>query len=264
MIRTQSMRGATRPGRLMAGVALLASGVALLVTPVGAGGQVTANAAASNITITQTPAADQTAPCMPSLLALSQATISDATTFKLIVTASAPLCEPVTAGAVVYAMPGNGEAWPQNLVERTDFTITGAGVTEITFTKTCAAVQFDVINGVSPAVIFPGGPAHDPLLFPLDVGTSLQFWGLPDCVAATTTVAPTTAAPTTTAFVLAATTVAAPTTTIPSVVLGATTVPVGSAGLAVTGSSSDSFALVGGGLVVLGLAFMMGARRKLA
>jgi len=263
MIRTQSMRGATRPGRLMAGVALLASGVALLVTPVGAGGQVTANAAASNITITQTPAADQTAPCMPSLLALSQATISDATTFKLIVTASAPLCEPVTAGAVVYAMPGNGEAWPQNLVERTDFTITGAGVTEITFTKTCAAVQFDVINGVSPAVIFPGGPAHDPLLFPLDVGTSLQFWGLPDCVA-TTTVAPTTAAPTTTAFVLAATTVAAPTTTIPSVVLGATTVPVGSAGLAVTGSSSDSFALVGGGLVVLGLAFMMGARRKLA
>ena len=65
-----------------------------------------------------------------------------------------------------------------------------------------------------------------------------------------------------------ATTIAAPTTTIPRQVLAATTVPASSnnnAGLAVTGTTtSGPIALMGGGLVFIGLAFMLAARRRTA
>lgn len=117
--------------------------------------------------------------CLPSLLSLTNKVSSSETEFVLTVTASAPLCEPVRASAVVYAMPANGVAWPQTLLEATPFTIYEAGTTVITFHKADACVQFDVITGYAPQTISPLGPWHGPLLFPLDLATAEQYWGCP-------------------------------------------------------------------------------------
>ena len=128
----------------------------------------------SAITIEQTPA-ESDLPCSPGSLGLTRALRNDADAFTLIVRAAAAPCTPIEAKAVVYAMPGNGEQWPQTLVEVVPFTIDGAGVTEIAFEKGCDPVQFDVLSGETPQQIAPTGPWHGPLLFPFDVDTSYQI-----------------------------------------------------------------------------------------
>lgn len=132
----------------------------------------------SNIKIVQTTDTIQ-GTCLPSILSLSNKVSSSETEFVLTVIASAPLCEPVRATAAVYAMPANGVAWPQTLVEATPFTIFEAGTTVITFHKSNTCVQFDVITGYAPQTISPLGPWHGPLLFPFDLSTSQQYWGCP-------------------------------------------------------------------------------------
>jgi len=258
------------------GLFLAAALVALLGTFMAPGA---AGADTSAITVTQVPAADQSAPCQPGLLALSNVVGSDAATFTLVVTAAAPLCDPVQATAVVYAMPGNGVAWPQTLVETKPFTISQAGVTTITFAKGCDPVQFDVVTGATPQTISPTGTWHGPLLFPLDTGTAQQFWGTnaEGCNTTTTTSTTTTTLPTngstststststtTTqpgASVLGATTVVT-TTTPPAGVLAETTTKDPTT-LAFTGANSGTTVLLGAVLLLAGLAMVMVARRRL-
>lgn len=251
---------------LVAGSATLAVGVALMLSPVGAGAQADPVEPTSNIAVVQTPSGSDEA-CQPALTALSNTVHNNPESFVLTVTASAPLCDPIDATAVIYAMPGNGVAWPQELVETADFTISEAGVTEITFTKTCDPVQFDVVTGPTPEVISPLGDKHGPLLFPLDTGTSLQFWGLEEgCVDSVTTIAPTSTTSTTTTTekpsVLVETTIAQPTTTVPVSVLAATTIPGTGSELAVTGSSTTSgLGLLGAGMALAGVALILFSRR---
>ena len=267
----RASRGFTRSVGMFLSVATLAVIGAFLVP--------TVSADTSAITITQTPAENQNAACLPGLLALSNTHSADATSFKLIVTASAPLCEPVQATAVVYAMPGNGVAWPQTLVETKPFTISQAGVTEITFAKGCDPVQFDVITGATPPNISPTGVWHGPMLFPLDTGTALQFFP-EDCNEPTTTVAPSTTVPTNAvttttvitavtsttepgASVLGATTVDTP-TTAPGAGVLAETADKNPAALAFTGSNSSGAAILGVVLLLAGLGMVVVARRRLA
>ena len=193
-------RSTTRrvPAALALGAVCLAVIVGALSAPasatrseVGSGSVVKAAVVPSNITVTQTPSAVQ-GPCTFPLFALSNSVGGDAQTFVLRVTASAPLCSPIDATAAIYKMPGNGVAWPQQLVETKNVRIAAAGVTEIVFKKTCEAVQFDVINGATPQTISPTGPYHGPLLFPFDLNTSRQWWGssCPDPSTTTTTSTP--------------------------------------------------------------------------
>lgn len=258
--------------RLAVGVSAVAAGLALMLTPLGASGQVTADAE-SAITVVQTPSGG--GDCVDPTLALTNGTLSvypysDTSVFRLSVHASAPLCSPLTAKATVYAMPANGDQWPQTLVESKTITIQEAGDTVITFAKACDRVQYDLVSGDVPAVLNTG--FDHTLLFLGNLETAFQHVGNgPDCQQASTTAAPTTTAAvtTTTAAVLGSTTVAGPTTTIRSSVLAATTVPSGSspnnAGLAVTGTTtSGPIALMGGGLVFMGVAFMLASRRRTA
>lgn len=190
---------------------------------------------AENITVVQTPDEDQSGPCQGTpALALGNYVHSDETTYRLRIVVKEPLCDPIEVVAAIYAMPGNGEAWPQNLVETLPFTLQEKGTTDVTFTKTCDPVQFDVITGETPPVIAPLGEWHGPLLFPFDVNTSLQHWGCP---------APTTA---------------------PPEVLGTTSVPpaVAPAQLALTGSSSNGTVVAGGALLLLGAGMLIAARRR--
>ncbi len=133
--------------------------------------------------------------CLPPALALRQSTRNDATTFRLTIRVTAPLCSRVNVVAAIYKMPGNGVAWPQTLVRSVPFTLRGPGVTEVIFTKGCDPVQFDVITGATPPTISPTGPFHGPLLFPFDLSTSLQWWG---CGPPPTTTTSTTTSSTTT------------------------------------------------------------------
>lgn len=145
-----------------------------------------AAAAESNIQIVQTPSGGGGI-CLPPVFAMRQSTRSDATTFRLIVDVSAPLCSTVRAVAAIYKMPATGGAWPQTLLETAPFTLREPGITEIIFTKTCTPVQFDVITGATPPVISPLGPWHGPLLFPFDTSTSLQWFGCGPTTSTSTT-----------------------------------------------------------------------------
>lgn len=179
---------------LAASMVLLAVGVTVLGDPGPASAQSTGS---SRIEIVQTTT-PSSGPCLPPALALRSSTRSDAETFRLTVTVTAPLCTRVNAVAAIYSMPGNGVAWPQTLVETAPFVLREPGVTEIIFTKTCDPEQFDVITGATPPTIAPWGPWHGPLLFPFDTSTSLQHWGCPPVPPTTTTAPTTTVAPTTT------------------------------------------------------------------
>lgn len=231
--------------------------------------------AESAITIVQTPA-ESDGPCAPAPLGLDRKVTNDDMSFSVTVIADQAPCTPIEAKAVVYAMPGNGEQWPQTLVEVVPFTISTAGTTEITFAKACDPVQFDVLTGATPAVISPLGEFHGPLLFPFDVSTSLQFFGNPDCVAPTTTV-PTTTTP----EVGGSTTVPESTSTTAPEIAGITTVPTsgapGSAAapaaqvlgstqqpqqLALTGSSTTIGALLGGAMIAAGAGIVLLGRRR--
>jgi hypothetical protein len=155
------------------------------------------------------------AACLPRALALSYTVADTDTSFVLRITASAPLCDPVDATAAIYAMPGNGVAWPQTLTETRTFRIASAGTYSVRFTKTCLPEQFDVVVGATPNTIAPWAQVHGPLLFPFDTNTATQHWGWPcQPVAPQTTTTTTVQATTTT--VVAPPTTAAPTTTAPA------------------------------------------------
>lgn len=251
--------------RAFAAAALVVTGLAVMLAPAGAA----EGDAESAITITQTPS-DGGGACVPAPLGLTYTTANDATTFTLRITAASAPCTPIDAKAVVYAMPGNGEMWPQTLSEVAPFTISEAGVTEIVFAKGCNPVQFDVLTGDTPQEISPLGAWHGPLLFPFDTATSLQYFGDPSCNPTTTT-----ASTTTTPEVNGSTTVPVSSTAPPPEVESATTVPVANANangnaeaaqLALTGSRSSTGwgALVGASMVVAGGALLLLSRRRSA
>ena len=252
-------------GRTVAAVGVMLVGVAALVAPAGAQDGVAA--AESAVTIVQTPSGAGGV-CTPAPLGLTYTTANTAETFTLRITAATPPCTPIDAKAVVYAMPGNGEIWPQTLVEAVPFTISEAGVTEITFSKDCAPVQFDVLTGATPNEISPLGAWHGPLLFPFDTATSLQYFGNPECNPTTTT-APTTTS--TTPEVNGSTTLPGGSSTTTPEVDSVTTVPVAAqvagstqqpAELALTGTSTRWGALAGASLIAAGAAMLLFARRR--
>ena len=271
----------TRNARTVAAVSVVICGLALLVgaaltssTPAGATG---------TISITQTPLGSD-GPCVPSAIARlgwTYTTKSDASLFRLTVTNPSTLCDPVDAVAAIYAMPGNGVAWPQQLVTTKAFSIGEASTTEITFSKDCDPVQFDVLTGDTPKTIDvpPNGPFHGPLLFPTDTGTAEQFFpgsaqcGPPDTEPtsqATTPTSPPTQ-PTTSPTqpeVAAATTIQGGGTTStpgaqPAAVQAATQTKSGAAGtsLALTGAPSASMAALGSLLLLAGLVLLVLSRR---
>ena len=279
----ETHRRDTRLVRRVLGAALATCGAALLLNPASA------SAAPAPVSVTQTPYAQQ-GKCAPALTALSNTIDGDGQNFIVRVTASSPLCDPIDAVAAVYAMPGNGIAWPQVLVDSKRFTLQAAGVTEIRFTKGCAPQQFDVLTGATPQVIAPNGEFHGPLLVPFDTNTALQWWG--STCAQTTTTSPietTTTRPgvTTTTSVTATTaqsntTVPASTTTTttsPAAVLDATaekpsaaptTAKVAVLGasetapgaLAFTGTTISGAAAMGGVLLLAGLGLLVASRRR--
>lgn len=273
---TRVAESAARRGgiRRSVAVALVACGAALMIAPTVGAVEGVDGEEVDHITIVQTPAEVQ-GECKPAAEALSYNYRSTNEVFELTVTASSPLCDPVEPTAVIYGMPGNGQAWPQQLLESETFTIAEAGVTVITFTKDCIPAQFDVINGVTPQTI--NGPwEHGPLLFPLDPNSAEQYWGC-----ATTTTTSTTTSTTTTS------TTASTTTTVPADVAGTTTIAPGvggaststvppqqaavagtsqnranAAALALTGSRTTPMVATGAVLVALGAAMFLVARRR--
>ena len=264
----KSQRGSLRvDGYLRKSVAatVLACGVALLLTPalaIAAEGDsappATASVTPSKISVVETPDPEQ-GPCLPLWLSLSVRVSSSANNFVLTVIASAPLCEPVEATAVIYSMPGNGVAWPQQLAEAQKFNISQAGTTVITFSKDCLSVQFDVVTGATPPTIRPTGPWPGPMLFPLDTATAQQYWGFP-CPPPTTASTTTTSTTTTTVpvSVLPATTVVEPT----AVVLAATqNREPPQQELAFTGSTSNLLTAAGLSLILMGSLLLLLAKR---
>lgn len=231
----------------------------------------------SAITVTTDPSGAQ-GPC-GAAGSLSYATLHDAASFTLRIRADAPLCQPISAVAAIYSMPGNGIAWPQRLTEVRNFTIGPAGTVDVTFAKGCAPVQFDVLTGATPDIVSPWDQWHGPLLFPGDVDTTYQHWGA-DCSSTPPSTAPTTTSTTTTSTT---TTTEAPevepeedtSTTVPEVlgateepppggapeVLGATEEPQPSA-LAFTGLSFRILAVAGLSLFLAGVAIAALGRRR--
>lgn len=191
---------------------ILTVGLALTFTACSPPGNSTAaGTTSSDVNVTQLFDADQSAPCRDAKSALSPHATSTSTTFVLTIDVNAPLCTPVSAKAVVYAMPGNGVAWPQQLVKVVPFTISQAGTVTVTFEKGCGAAQFDVLTGATPQTI-NNGLEHGPLLFQ-DVNTAQQYWGAPCSDVTTTTSDPTTTLVTTTTEDPTTTTTEPPTTT---------------------------------------------------
>ncbi len=263
------------------GAAMVLSGAAMIVAPASAGAERVQGT--TPVKVVQTPS-DLSASenCSPGTMGLTRTIQNNASVFKVTITESSTPCTPINAIAVVYAMPGNGVAWPQNLLEANPFTISQAGVTEIIFEKDCDPVQFDIVTGATPQTIAPFGQWHGPLLFPLDLETSLQFWGNTDCNETTTTTGvttttregeTTTTTTTTTTTAATTTTTTSPpqvlgttvtqATTTPAVVLSATATNPTTSSLAVTGFSSRDAGLIGGGLVLIGIGLMVEARRRL-
>lgn len=276
-------------------VALVGAAFALVAAvPAGTAGaqdgdQVTVPQDPSKITITVEPS-EQQGECVDALFdptlvqhpALRYSTLSDDDVFRLTVTADAPLCEPITATAAIYAMPDDpAQQWPQTLVETEDVVIGPAGTYVFEFAKDCDPVQFDVINGPTPQVIDITNP-HGPLLFPLNVETALQHRGGPGCDTTTTTEPTTTTEATTTTEttqpevlestttettqpeVLASTTIAGPGD--PGTQVGGAVQTGGSSAsprqLALTGVGSTTMLAVGLVLVAGGLGFVLLGRRE--
>ncbi|MFN7150478.1 MAG: LPXTG cell wall anchor domain-containing protein [Microthrixaceae bacterium] len=196
----------------------------------------------SRIKIVQTPSGNQGI-CVPKELGLTYQTYNDDQVFRLSVFNQAPLCEPLLVKAVVYAMPDNGEQWPQTLEEVVEFTLFEAGQTDIEFTKDaaeeCNALQFDVLTGDTPREIAPLGAWHGPLLFTFDTKTSYQDVLAAECIP-------------TPPEILSE-------TTLPPAVAGTTQAP---AQLALTGSSSGSGLALGSVLVLGGAAMLVASRRR--
>jgi hypothetical protein len=248
----------------------------------------------SRVEISSSPASPSTTSCLPGRLGMTYETATTSERFVLTVRSSAPRCEPIAATAVVYAMPSNGMAWPQRLVEARPVRIVDAGTVEIAFARTCAPTQFDVVTGATPERIAPWADWHGPLLFPFELASAFQDPGR-DCAAPSTTVAPpapttptpTTVAPSTTPPTTAAPSTSAPDEPTPTVdpsrdpdveVLAVTTVPTGSsgsdtpvdptsgspstpsvAGLALTGATTGILVAASLLMIVFGVGFVVGS-----
>jgi hypothetical protein len=256
---------------VVCGLALLVGAALTSSTPAGATG---------TITVTRTPLSSDTN-CVPTALGRlgwTYTTESTPSLFRLTVTNPSNLCDPVDAVAAIYALPGNGGAWPQQLVTTEPFSIQAASSISITFTKDCDPVQFDVLTGDTPKTIDvpPQGPLHGPLLFPFDTKTAEQF--VPDsenCRPTTKPTPPPTQAtlpptqPTVTqpSQVAAVTTIQGGGTTTapaqPAAVQAATQTQPSAAGtsLALTGAPSASMAALGSLLLLAGLFLLVLSRR---
>ncbi len=195
-----TQRVAVRPRAVGAVIGAIAIALSFLLG-VGTAGAQDLPDGPGTITIDQSPVGP-TGFCLPPFLSLTHSVAQTPTTFTLTITASPSLCEPVSASAVIYKMPTDGTAWPQQLALKQNFTINGPGTTTVTFHKGCLPAQFDVVTGATPPVISPTGEWHGPLLFPFDVNSSLQFFGFFNDAATTeiytpknVTVAPSSVAP---------------------------------------------------------------------
>lgn len=269
-----------------AGALALSVAALLMIVPSVAGAADNApedgGEAQSAITITQDDSAVQEG-CLPSFLVLSRQVNNTSEFFELTVRASAAPCDPINAKAVIYAMPGNGVAWPQTLVEVKEFTISKAGTTSIRFDKTCDPQQFDVITGAAPEVISPEGEHHGPLLFPLDTETALQHWGCDDSTTSTSSTTTTEVGPTssittppssvtTVPVSVAPTSEVAPTSVLGTQVENTQTAEVAGTSesntevkdtkLAYTGANSGGITLTGVTLALLGAVLLVVSKRR--
>lgn len=267
--------------RTTAAVSIILAGLALVVGSALSGAPA---GATGIITVEQAPL-PYDGDCVPTALARLNPSYFFATTestpgaFKLIVTNTVDLCEPVAAVAAIYGMPDGGGQWPQRLLSTKDLTIGTASTTIITFTKDCQPAQFDVLTGETPPVIDVGGPYHGPLLFPTDVSTSEQYFAA-GCE-------PTTTSTSSTSSTSSSTSTSSATTTQPSV-LGITTIQAGPStpaaaasarnasvagisataadpatrSLALTGAPSADMAILGGLLLLSGVAILAWTRRS--
>jgi hypothetical protein len=177
-----------------------------------------ADSGAPDITVTHT-AGSGSSQCLPAAMA-SSATLSDTgDSWTIRITATAPVCGPVSAA--IYQMPNNMfYPWPQHLLQTEAVNIT-PGVTTITFTKTCTPTQFDLVTGPVPQDIQPStGPMVNLLyVFPW---SGIQYWPAAGCQgSATSSTVPTS---TTTTTLATTTTTIAPTTTSTTVAPGADSV----------------------------------------
>ena len=245
-----------------------------------------------DVLIVHTPSGQQ-GDCVPASQAAANGTMTatvqdNAADVVMTIDLSASLCEPIEAKAAVYAMPKSGGSWPQRLSYVRPFTLQAAGTTVVTFLKGCDPVQFDVLSGDTPDVIFNGVVNHGPLLFST---TAVMHVAEGECVAptttstSTTTEAPTTTTAETTTSVAPTTTAAEATTTTAEVLsvqeTSSTTAPVGveaanvdrqppagvsgtGAPLAVTGSDSAPVALIAALALLAGGLLLAFQRRRSA
>lgn len=102
--------GAPRVRRVWMCTLVAVAGGALLFGAGAAGAQERGD----EIDIVATPAPGD-GPCRSADAALRHQVLHDDATYTLRIDVTAPLCEPVDAVAAIYAMPGNGAAWPQRL-----------------------------------------------------------------------------------------------------------------------------------------------------
>ena len=262
-------------GRTVAALSIALCGAALLI---GASVSVAPVAGATgSITVEQTPL-PYDGDCQDTALArlnpsvFSYVTQDSGDAWKIAITNTVDLCTPIDATAVIYSMPKDGSQWPQTFATSKDLTIGDASVTTITFSKDCDPVQFDVVTGATPPVISPEGDHHGPLLFPADVGSSVQF---PDTCRPTTSSTTTTASTTTTSSTTTTVQVAGVTTIQPGPSSTAVAQPVAVEGatqtsaaspssLALTGAPSGDLAVFGGLLVLSGLGLLVWSRRNRA
>jgi hypothetical protein len=218
-------------------------------------------------------------------------TVIGPSSFVLRILVLQPRCTPLQATAAVYGMPADGSVWPQDLVDTAPVTLSGAGVTEVTFERTCSPAQFDVVTGTTPDRIAPWAAWHGPLLFPLDTRSAFQDRGTtcaepPPSTTVPTSAAPSTSpppptttpdapAPSTPGSGPAGTTVVTPSGPASDVeVLAATTTPARPAavdaaegtpsapkvaGLALTGATATVLVVSGILLVLFGAGFVVGA-----
>jgi hypothetical protein len=256
----QHRTAAVRALQVAVASALLLTGLTLLGGAAGA---------ETTITVETTPAENQGELC--DLPDVSSSDTAEAFSVRIVLTG--PLCGDQNVHAVAYAMPGNGQAWPQTLIAQQSFTLDRAGTTVVTFSKGCDPVQFDVLTGATPKSI--NSPLdHGPVLTPGDPNQSALQWmgGGENC--GTTTTTTTTEKPpvqppgTPPPAVQGSTTVPAATATTVRVaavaVQAATTTPPSSpaaTALALTGGRPGSALTVGAFLLAAGLVLSMLARQ---
>lgn len=161
----------------LAGVAAAVAATGILVPAAGAAPAVPAAPGADGgqrlVSVRHLPAPWSGA-CASGRDGMSYETAIGPSSFVLRILVLRPRCTPLRATAAVYGMPADGSVWPQDLIDTAPVVIAGAGVTEVTFARTCTPAQFDVVTGATPDRIAPWEQWHGPLLFPLDTRSAFQ------------------------------------------------------------------------------------------